>query len=90
MTASLVEPSNVNLATETVPGDTYVDPSDWELYIDGRIEGRRKPLAPADAVWLREKGLNRLYGPGAWTTHEQAPAVSESAADVTPATNASH
>lgn len=78
VTAALVEPLNVNIAVQTVPGDTYVAPSEWELYIDGRIEGRRAPLAPADAAWLREMGLNRLYGPGAWVMHDQPAPLSDS------------
>jgi pilus assembly protein CpaC len=84
VTASLVEPSDYNMAEQTVPGDTYVDPSEWELFIDGRIEGRRKPLASADAAWLREMGLNRLYGPGAWATHDQPDAPSEATFDRPP------
>lgn len=77
VTASLVEPSDYNIQEMAVPGDTYVAPSEWELYIDGRIEGRRKPLAAADEAWLRELGLNRLYGPGAWATHGEPEVASE-------------
>lgn len=85
VTASLVEPSDYNMAEQTVPGDTYVTPTDWELYVDGRIEGRRKPLSSADAAWLREMGLNRLYGPGAWASHDQPAAQSEAMFDRPPA-----
>ena len=70
VTASLVEPMNQD-ANLVMPGDTHAPPNDWEFYIDGRLEGIATPLDPADAEWLREKGLNRLKGPGAWTTHEQ-------------------
>ena len=78
VTATLVEPMNADIGSQPVPGDTYVEPSEWELYIDGRFEGKRKPLAPADAAWLREMGLNRLYGPGAWVPHDEPPPLSNS------------
>jgi pilus assembly protein CpaC len=76
VTASLVEPAD-NVRPGLVPGDQHVEPTDWELYIDGRLEGKVKPLAPVDAEWIRERGLNRLQGPGAWTTHDQPKAVSD-------------
>ena len=85
VTAALVEPSNYNIHEMPVPGDTYVAPSEWELYIDGRIEGRRKPLASADEAWLRDMGLNRLYGPGAWATHGEPDVPSEVMVDRQPA-----
>lgn len=74
VTASLVEPIN-QVRPGMVPGETHVTPSDWELYIEGRIEGKTAALSPVDAQWLRDKGLNRLTGPGAWATHETPPAT---------------
>ncbi len=76
VTAALVEPLN-EVRPGMVPGETHVTPSDWELYIEGRIEGKTSPLSPVDAQWLKDKGLNRLSGPGAWTTHETPPAISQ-------------
>lgn len=75
-TATLVEPLNDDRQA-LVPGDLHKNPSDWELYIDGRLEGVVKQLAPVDAEWLRSKGLNRLQGPGAWKDYDQPKAVSE-------------
>jgi pilus assembly protein CpaC len=75
-TATLVEPLNDDRQA-LVPGDLHKEPSDWELYIDGRLEGVVKQLAPVDAEWLRSKGLNRLQGPGAWKDYDQPRAVSQ-------------
>jgi len=74
-TATLVEPSSQGI-TQGLPGDNHVPPSDWELFIDGKLEGKVPALAPADADWMREMGLNRLQGPGAFTTHSSRPATS--------------
>lgn len=70
VTASLVDP----LALESVPplpGTVHVPPDDWELYIEGRIEGGGPParISSTDAAYLKELGLSRLKGPGAWTTY---------------------
>jgi len=73
VTASLVEPISRD-SNLLLPGDTHSDPNDWEFYIDGRLEGVTRQLDPADSSWLRDMGLNRLKGPGAWATHGQAPA----------------
>ena len=70
VTATLVEPSS-HATARPVPGDLHVPPSDWDLYINGRIEGEQSTLDPADAQWLKQLGMDRLKGPGAWTTHEQ-------------------
>ena len=76
VTASLVEPASTT-AQHPVPGDLHVEPDDWELYIDGRLQGKTPALAPPDAAALKEMGLDRLKGPGGWVTYVQAPAVSE-------------
>jgi pilus assembly protein CpaC len=78
VTADLVEPLNPAGKT-AVPGSTFVPPSDWELYGQGRLDGNPYPrLSDSDAAWLKESGLSRLRGPGAWSTHEQPPAQSTS------------
>ena len=73
VTASLVEPSSSEL-DPAVPGSLHVEPSDWELYVGGKLEGRsRAPLAPAQKERLEKLGLDRLHGPGAWASYEDAP-----------------
>jgi pilus assembly protein CpaC len=71
VTVNLVQP----LSLETrppAPGVTHVAPSDWELYVDGQVEGRGPPLlSEADAAWLRKLGLDELLGPGGWAGYEQ-------------------
>jgi len=73
VTASLVEPMST-AAVPALPGATYMPPDDWELYAEGRIIGRPPArLDPDSAEWLREMGLDRLLGPGAWDTYESPP-----------------
>lgn len=82
VTASLVEPGALN-ADSPVPGSTYVPPTDWELYSQGRIEGQAAgKLSAADAQALRESGLGRLRGPGSWADWDSpaAPASASGAA----------
>ncbi len=60
-----------------LPGVLDSPPNDWELYAEGRIEGRAPAkLSPADATWLREMGLDRLKGSGAWASYGEATAPS--------------
>ncbi|MDB5331516.1 MAG: hypothetical protein JWP03_2667 [Phycisphaerales bacterium] len=74
VSASLVEPGLLK-ANPPLPGVTHIVPNDWELYSVGRIEGRSPgKVSPADAEWMRQAGLNRLRGPGAWVSYEAAPA----------------
>lgn len=76
VTASLVEPMST-ASPLPVPGQSHVAPNDWELYLEGRAEGRRASMvAPPDQTWLKEQGLDRLRGPGAWMNYEQRPAQS--------------
>lgn len=76
VTASLVEPVS-STALPPLPGTDHIPPSDWEFYTLGRIEGTVPArLSPGDAQWLRDMGLDRLKGPGAWATHSQPDAVS--------------
>jgi pilus assembly protein CpaC len=76
VTASLVEPMST-ASPLPMPGQSHVAPNDWELYVEGRIEGRAAAkLAAPDQTWLREQGLDQLRGPGAWMNYEQRPAQS--------------
>ncbi|MGB2796526.1 MAG: type II and III secretion system protein family protein [Phycisphaerae bacterium] len=71
VTASLVEPLSAATAPP-VPGITHVDPNDWELFIEGNLQGRGPAkVSPADAEWLKRMGLDQLRGPGAWASYEQ-------------------
>lgn len=70
VTASLVEAADMS-PEFPVPGDLHERPNDWELYADGRLEGATPALAPEDATWFKETGLDRLRGPGAWASHDQ-------------------
>ena len=73
VTASLVEPTSSEL-DPPVPGSFHVEPNDWELYIDGKIEGRaRARIAPAQQERLKRYGLDKLQGPGAWATYDGQP-----------------
>ena len=70
VTASLVEPMSV-ATVPPLPGATFMPPNDWELYVEGRIEGKEPArLDPASAEWLRTMGLDQLAGPGAWDSYE--------------------
>lgn len=72
VTASLVEPLSTTIADRPVPGVLHRAPNDWELYAEGRIESKTPPkVSPEQAQRMRELGLDRLRGPGAWATYEQ-------------------
>lgn len=76
VTATLVEPLAIASA-RPMPGILHQAPSDWELYLEGHIHAQDPvKVSPMDAAWLREKGLDRLKGPGAWTNYDQRPAPS--------------
>ena len=71
-TVSLVEPLSGKKA-RPLPGQLHQVPNDWEVYIEGRIEGRQpKAISPSNSEALRSKGFDRLRGPGAWESHESA------------------
>jgi pilus assembly protein CpaC len=73
VTASLVEPTSTEL-DPAVPGAFHQQPNDWELYIEGRLEGRHSVhIAPVQQERLKKLGLDRLQGPGAWANHDQVP-----------------
>jgi pilus assembly protein CpaC len=70
VTASLVEPLS-EADVPPLPGVTHQTPDDWELYLEGRLEGREPAkLDPSSAQWLQEMGLDQLVGPGAWDSYE--------------------
>jgi len=85
VTASLVEPGSLK-AHPLLPGSLHTAPNDWELYALGRIEGRTAgKLSPADAEMLRQTGLGRLRGPGAWASYETKPPEAPDSTPVAPA-----
>jgi pilus assembly protein CpaC len=66
VTASLVEPMSMDRISP-LPGFLHVEPNDWEVYLETRIEGKQPAtISPADAARLKEMGLDNLVGPGAW------------------------
>ena len=77
VTATLVEPLNL-AAVPPLPGFMDEEPTDWELYVDGRIEGKGPAkISSTDADWLREMGIDKLAGPGAWDSYENPVAPSK-------------
>ena len=63
VTAELVEPLDDG-SVRPVPGDLHTVPDDWELFVEGRLEGTvayNSPIARLEAL-----GLGELVGPGAW------------------------
>ncbi len=74
VTVSLVEPLN-DVAGRPLPGDLHTPPSNWELYAKGRIEGRTPESQARDAQWMKQMGLDRLHGPGAWMNYNNVPST---------------
>lgn len=67
VTAELVEPMDALSGSEVLPGDYHVRPDDWELFMDGKIQGSVvAPLPDDQANTLRKLGIGDLEGPGAW------------------------
>ncbi len=82
VTAVLVEPMSL-AEVPPLPGFLHKEPNDWELYIDGKIDGTEPPkVNPADAEWMRQMGLDKLIGPGAWDHYDNPAAPSK--ADIEP------
>ncbi len=70
VTANLVEPMSL-ASVPPLPGLLHEPPDDWELYVEGRIEGKAPAkISPTDMKWLRQMGLDKLSGPGAWDSYE--------------------
>jgi pilus assembly protein CpaC len=81
VTADLAEPQSAGVPPP-VPGDGYRPPDAWELYALGRIEGRSPArLHRTHAEHLKELGLDRLKGPGAWATYGRPAAATAPPAD---------
>lgn len=88
VTASLVEPLSI-ADTPPMPGTLEIAENDWEIFIEGSIEGKNPKLPPrVQPAVFRTMGLDRLRGPGAWTSHDssqpnavESKARSESASD---------
>lgn len=89
VTASLVEPVS-KTTLPPLPGQTHVDPDDWQLYFLGSLAGKAAASSPATPGAppppppnaMQALGFDRLKGPGAWMSYGQAPA--RSAAQVGP------
>lgn len=84
VTASLVEPLS-RTSFPPLPGTEHVEPSDWELYVAGSIEG----MAPAKlsysaATRMEDLGLSRLRGPGTWASHGEGVPRSRAEPGATP------
>ena len=76
VTATLVEPMNSG-SDMPIVGVLHTNPNDWELYGMGQVEGRGAPkVSETELAWIREMGLHRLKGPGAWENYEQGIAPS--------------
>ncbi len=76
-TATLVEPMSL-VKPPPVPGVAHAPPSDWDFYVEGRLEGKQPPkLSPTDAAYLKNLGFDLLKGPGSWETYDQGMARSE-------------
>jgi pilus assembly protein CpaC len=77
VTASVVEPFSA-ATPPPLPGVTHAVPNDWELYMEGRIEGKEPAkLDPATIQWMKDMGLYELVGPGAWASYENDTPVME-------------
>ena len=69
VTASLVEPMSL-ASVPPLPGLLHQVPDDWELYLEGQIEGKAPAkINETDTKWLRQMGLDKLLGPGAWDSY---------------------
>jgi pilus assembly protein CpaC len=84
VTPELVEPID-DLSLPPLPGTDHITPNDWELYSEGRIEGRTPArVAPDLDAWMKDAGLTEIRGPGAWSTHEEPPARSRASLNAKP------
>ncbi len=74
VTASLVEPESRRAESRPLPGQLHVEPNNWELMGRGQLQGRGVGrVSRADAEYISEMGLDRLYGPGAWMSYGAKP-----------------
>ncbi|MHC4927019.1 MAG: type II and III secretion system protein family protein [Planctomycetota bacterium] len=79
VTANLVEPLNIDPKTAPLPGVLHETPDDWQIYIDGKMDGGdgMAKLNEIDAEWLKRLGLDELNGPGAWDSYAESAPMSE-------------
>jgi pilus assembly protein CpaC len=85
VTVSLVEPMSL-ADTPPLPGILHTRPDDWELYLEGRIEGAQPAnIDPTNAEWLKKMGLDRLLGPGAWDSYGEPIPSSQAETKLNPA-----
>lgn len=68
VTAELVEP--LDAVDTPLPGEFHVPPSDWQLFLGGRLGG--SSVRPSPKTRLRAIGLEGLHGPGAWRRTDDA------------------
>jgi Flp pilus assembly secretin CpaC len=69
VTASLVEPLS-KAEMPPAPGALEVPENDWEIFLEGSVEGKVH-LQNGDPAVLKTLGLKRLKGPGAWASHSK-------------------
>ncbi|GAG01123.1 unnamed protein product, partial [marine sediment metagenome] len=70
VTASLVEPLSL-AQVSPLPGFLHAEPNDWEFYLEGRIESEEPAkIHPDDIERLKQMGLDKLLGPGAWDSSD--------------------
>jgi pilus assembly protein CpaC len=69
VTASLVEPLNIDAAHEPLPGTLHTTPSDWELFLEGRLEGNVRRLEFSTGTSHEVSMMKKLKGPGPWASH---------------------
>ena len=72
VTADLVEPLDDGMS-RPVPGDLHTAPDDWELFIEGALNGSVSVGNPAQR--LERLGLTGLAGPGAWRRSDDAKSI---------------
>ncbi|MHC4530505.1 MAG: type II and III secretion system protein family protein [Planctomycetota bacterium] len=78
VTAVLVEPMSL-AQVPPLPGFLHSEPTDWEFYIEGKIDGSKPAkVNPADAEWMQQMGLDELMGPGAWDSYDNPASPSRS------------
>ena len=68
--ASLVEPTSPGKALP-MPGISHIPPRHWELYAEGKIEGREQARGLPASAEIKRLGLERLRGPGAWSNYDK-------------------
>jgi pilus assembly protein CpaC len=74
VTASLAEAQSLPMDSVPYPGMRHVAPNDWELYVNGALEGKiASQLPPVQAERMKQLGFDKLKGPGAWASYEPRP-----------------